>query len=209
MTKAEREELRRILRAREKVQKSAAAVRSAELLADFENTLASEFSFDDDAVWEEAQREAAAVVAKASATIAVRCQELGIPARFAPGLSLGWRHNGYDNAVGKRRSELRRVAQTRIEALERAAILAVETSTVEALTRIAVDALESEAARAFIAALPTVEAMMEPLSYEAIAGPADPPVVEQLVSPGALRQQRHRDRVKALRNADVTSPGDA
>jgi len=41
---------------------------------------------------------------------------------------------------------------------------------------------------------------MPKLSYAEVAGEAEPPVVEQLVSPGALRQRRHRERNKALRD---------
>jgi hypothetical protein len=44
MTKGEREDLQRLVRQREKVQKSAAKQRSKELIADFENTMASEFN---------------------------------------------------------------------------------------------------------------------------------------------------------------------
>ena len=47
---------------------------------------------------------------------------------------------------------------------------------------------------------------MPALSYAEIAGEAEPPIAEQLVSPNALRQQRYRERQKALRNASVTSP---
>jgi hypothetical protein len=42
ISKAEREDLQRLIRQREKVMKSAAKQRSAELLADFENQMGSE-----------------------------------------------------------------------------------------------------------------------------------------------------------------------
>jgi hypothetical protein len=35
---------------------------------------------------------------------------------------------------------------------------------------------------------------MPALSYEEVAGEADPPIVEQLISPNALRQRRWRER---------------
>jgi hypothetical protein len=38
---------------------------------------------------------------------------------------------------------------------------------------------------------------MPALSYAAIAGEAEPPVAEQLVTPNALRQRRFRDRQRA------------
>src|SRR5262245_35972447 len=79
MTKGEREDLQRLIRQREKVLKSAAKQRSAELIADFENQMGSEFSFDDDAVWERAAKATKHEVARAQKLIAARCRELGIP----------------------------------------------------------------------------------------------------------------------------------
>jgi hypothetical protein len=101
-----------------------------------------------------------------------------------------------------RKNELRRMAKTRIEAIERKAIVEIEHSCLKAQEAIALAGLTSDAAKAFIEHLPSVEALMPRLSFEAIAGPADPPVAEQLVSPAALRQRRYRER---HRNAQVTS----
>ncbi len=90
MTKSEREDLQRLIRQREKTKKSAAKLRSTELLADFENQLASEFRFDDDTVWAEAAKAAQTEIDRAQKRIAARCEELGIPDRFAPDLQLLW-----------------------------------------------------------------------------------------------------------------------
>src|SRR6516165_9823584 len=68
--KSERDDLRRLIQQREKVLKSAAKQRTAELLADFENQIGSEFSFDDDAVWTKATRDAEAEVARTKQRIA-------------------------------------------------------------------------------------------------------------------------------------------
>ena len=203
ITKAEREDLQRLVRQRERVQKSAAKQRSADLLADFENQMASEFSFDDDAVWAKAKVEAEAEVRKAKVKIALRCRELGIPDRFAPTLEICWLHRGYDNLVAKRRAELRRVAETKIEAIERSAITQIEVSSLDAQTNLAIAGLTSDAAHAFIQALPSVESLMPALSYDELAGKAKPPIVEQLLSPNALRQRRYRERQSALRNAEA------
>ena len=200
MKKSEREDLQRLVRQREKVQKSAAKLRSKELIADFENTIASEFRFDDDAIWAEAAKAAKVEVGRAQKKVAARCRKLGIPERFAPSLSLGWSHRGWDNALEKRRVELRRVASTQVEALEQQAILQIEVASVDAQTELATAGLTSEAGRTFIAKLPTVESLMPALDYHELADEADPPIVEQLLSPNALRQRRYRDRQKALRN---------
>ena len=56
MTARERSELQTLMRQREKVLKAAAKQRSADLLADFENQLGTQWSFDQDEVWRAAQR---------------------------------------------------------------------------------------------------------------------------------------------------------
>jgi hypothetical protein len=112
MTRGEREDLQRIVRQREKVMKSAAKQRSAELLADFENQMGQQYAFDDDKVWEQATKAAEREVEKAQKLVAARCRELGIPDRFAPSLSLRRSARGYDNSIGQRKRELRTMAQT-------------------------------------------------------------------------------------------------
>jgi hypothetical protein len=49
---------------------------------------------------------------------------------------------------------------------------------------------------------------MPALSFEAIAGPSELPAAEKLVSPAALRQRRHRARLRDQRDSGVT-PRDA
>jgi len=203
MTKGEREDLQRLIRQREKVLKSAAKQRSAELLADFENQMGSEFSFDDDAIWQRATQEAEAEVARAKQRIAVRCRELGIPDRFAPTLQLHWRHRGCGNSVELRRRELRRMAESKVQAIEQKAITEIELSCLRAQTELALAGLTSEGARGFLERLPGIEALMPKLSFAEIAGEADPPIAEQLVSPNALRQRRYRERQALLRNASA------
>jgi hypothetical protein len=203
ITKGEREDLQRLIRQRERVLKSAAKQRSAELIADFENQMGSEFSFDDDAVWAKAKEQAHAEIRRAKQRIAARCGELGIPDRFAPTLHLTWLNRGYDNAVAQRRAELRRMAQTKTAAIEQKAITEIELSCLEAQTQLAVAGLTSEVARAFVDRLPGIEALMPRLSFSEVAGDAEPPIAEQLVAPNALRQRRYRERQAALRDAEA------
>jgi len=42
------------------------------------------------------------------------------------------------------------------------------------------------------------------ISYQQLAGEADPSPVEQLATPNAIRQRRYREKQKALRDAAVT-----
>lgn len=199
MTKGEREDLQRLVRQREKVLKSAAKQRSAELLADFENQMGQEYRFDQDEVWEQAKKAAGREVDKAKKQIAVRCRELGIPEQFAPTIHLSWSGRGYGNSIEKRKGELRTMAKARIEAIEAKARTEIEMSCLEAQEKVALAGLTSDAARAFIEKLPGIETLMPRLSFTEIAGEADPPVAEQLVSSNALRQRRFREKQAALR----------
>jgi len=207
MTKHEREDLQRLVRQREKVLKSAAKQRSAELIADFENQMGQEFSFDQDEVWERATKIAQAALAKANEQIAARCHEIGIPKRFAPGLNLRW-YGRRENATKQRRDELRKMAETRVEAIERKAVTEIELSCLAAQEQIALSGLTTEAARQFVEALPKIEALMPRLTFAEVTGEAQPPVAEQLVSPNALRQRRYRERQKALRDAGSVTGDD-
>jgi hypothetical protein len=201
MNKSEREDLQKLIRQREKVLKSAARQRSAELIADFENQMGSEYSFDQDEVWEQAVKALEPVVRKAQEQIARRCRELGIPERFAPDLDLTWCNRGYDNLVERRKAELRRMAQTRIEAIESKAVVQIEVACLDAQTKLALADLTSDAAKQFIEQLPSIDTLMPQLSFAEVAGEAEPPIAEQLVSPNALRQRRFRERQAAFRNA--------
>jgi hypothetical protein len=189
MTKSEREDLQRLVRQREKVQRSAAKLRTTDLLADFESQMAAEYSFDDDEHWQAAAKEASTEIRKAQERIAHRCRALGIPRQFAPTIELQWRHRGYDNVLAQRKAELRRAAKAQAEALEQRALVQIETSSVEAQTKLALAGLTSDAARGFIESLPTVESLMPKLSYAALAGEAEVPLVEQLLTPSAFRQR--------------------
>ena len=56
MTKAERGDLLSLVKKRERVMKTMAAERSAEMIAEFEAQAAKIYSFNDDAVWQKAAR---------------------------------------------------------------------------------------------------------------------------------------------------------
>src|SRR5262249_59369971 len=96
-----------------------------------------------------------------------------------------------------RQQELRTMAKIKIEAIEAKAVTEIETSCLQVQTELTVAGLTSESARSFLKRLPGIETLMPRLTYREVAGEAEPPVVEQLVSPNALRQRRYRDR-KAL-----------
>ena len=112
MTKGEREDLQRLIRQREKALKSAARQRSSDLIAEFENALGAQFSFDNDQTWAEVAKLAKQEMERANARVAARAAELGVPKTFAPSLEHYWLNRG-ENASKERRVELRKMATTR------------------------------------------------------------------------------------------------
>lgn len=169
MTKRERDDLAKLVRQRAKLEKALASQRKAELLAEFERQMAQDYSYDDDATWSAAVEAAEAEVRAAKAKIADRCVELGIPKEFAPRLTVGWYGRG-QNATAQRRTELRRVAATRLDAMEKAARTEIERASVGAQTNLITDGLTSEAAHRFVDSLPSVRLLMPPLDAGEVKG---------------------------------------
>ena len=135
MTRGERSDLERLINQRERVLKQMATARSAELFAEFDRQMAQTYSFDQDETWRAAKRQAEEAVALAQRDIAQRCAELGIPVQFAPGLQLAWHGRG-ENAFKQRREELRRVARSRIAAIETQAKLQIAQEALRAKTEL-------------------------------------------------------------------------
>lgn len=181
MTRKDRETLITMVKHRERVAKSAATARSAELLAEFEAQLDRRYSYDEDAVWEAATLAAQQFVGEAQARINERCRELGIPSEFAPGLSVTWYSRGR-NALQSERAEMRRVAKRRIEQIETDARLAIEQASLKAQEQLWAGGLTTEAAQAFLASMPTVEGLMPVLALEVVQ--------QQLSEKKALRGNR-------------------
>src|SRR5262245_10199147 len=167
MTSRDVEMLMKVIRSNAKVAKAKAVQRSAELRADFEKQISAIYSFDQDEVWAAAEKRAEEAVQKAKAEVATRCRELGIPAAFAPNLSLGWYGRG-ENAVASRRAELRKLAIAQIAELEKTAIAQIEERSAEIQTKLVSQNLTTEAAKTFLTQLPPIEVLMPPVDVKVI-----------------------------------------
>lgn len=163
MTRAEREDLARLIRRREKLAKYEITVLAARRKADFERQMATIHSYDDDAVWKAAHELAQSVAAEANQQVAERCQSLGIPREFAPGIAVGWYGRG-QNASLQRRAQLRKVAYTRIDKTERDAKLQIEKASLAVQTLLLAGGLKSAEAKAFLESMPTSEMLMPAVS---------------------------------------------
>lgn len=167
MTKSERTELGQLIRKRERFLKAQAVERSAAMLSEFESKCAAIYSFDQDDVWKESFAEAEKVVADAERIIAERAATLGIPKEFAPSINLHWYGRG-ENAVAKRRTELRMAAKAKIAKLEKAAIVKIEHMSLEAQTEIIANGLVTDAAKGFLEQMPSIEMLMPTLDDKEI-----------------------------------------
>jgi hypothetical protein len=167
MSKADRENLLKLVRQAAKLHKTAAEQLKAEQIADFERQLATIHKPKDDALWREIHDEAERSVAEADAKIAASCRERGIREDWRPTLNLIWSGRG-ENASKDRRAELRKVAEARAEANYKKALTAIEMHAVNLQSQLVAGGLESDAARAFLEAMPTPESLMPALSVSEI-----------------------------------------
>jgi hypothetical protein len=163
MSKADRENLLRVARMRERVTKSGLAEVGAQLLVDLDKQLESSYSFDQDAIWRESIAIATQAADEAQAKVRERCRELGIPDRFAPKISRPHWHSAGQQASKERRTELRMLARTQVDAMIKSGKRKVEEASLDVQTRIIASGLSDEA-RQFLEAMPTPEQLMPRLN---------------------------------------------
>lgn len=166
MTRRDRDDLAALMRKQEKLGKTEAAERAAFLRADVERQLAATCEVSDER-WAAITAAAKKAVAAADTQIAEICRDQGVQERFRPELCLDWYSRG-ENAIQKRREELRKVAVTRIAALEKEARTKIECRSVEIQMQLVAGGLESDAARAFLASMPTAAQLMPPIAVAEI-----------------------------------------
>lgn len=164
LSRTETHDLAMVLKERAKLFRTYVEQQAAERMADFEKKLAAEFSFDDDEIWKAATERAQRVVREAQETVAKRCEELGIPKKFAPQIGLSWISRG-ENALKERRAELRQVAKRTIEAMAKAAITKIEHQALDLRTQVVSMGLLSPGAQLFLDSLAPVTDMMRALEF--------------------------------------------
>jgi hypothetical protein len=168
MTRTERQDLLQICRQRERVAKAEAVAVAAQHKATFAAQLAKVYSFDEDEVWQTADRAAKEVARQANEQVAARCQQLGIPRWAQPQISEPqWWGRG-ENAVSQRRAELTKVAHTKIDQRLKETIHAIQRASVEIQTQLVADGLTSTDARAFLESMPTPAQLMPIVTVEEI-----------------------------------------
>lgn len=177
LTRAERSDLQKVARMRARVARNGIDALKAQRLMQFEQELAARYDFDDSA-WSELTTEAERMVREADAEIARRCEQLGIPKDFRPGLSIGWYSAG-KNADEKVRAELRRLAKVELDAAGKSAKQEIDRAELEVVTEIiAVDM--RPAAAELLANMPSVEQLIPTLDLDALEAQKKPPRLRAL-----------------------------
>jgi hypothetical protein len=170
------------------------------LLAEVIDLMTAEFEAHD-ALWADAVVIAEEAMVKANAQIAAQCAELGIPAKDAPGLELRWHARSSEFSNHSRRTELRKLAETRLAALTKTAKAAIQANALDNEELLIRSGLESGEAVAILDAMPTVEQLMPPLRLEDLGvvrwqPPED--AASQLTTPLTTAQRKRRQVLRAI-----------
>jgi hypothetical protein len=165
MTNKDRDQLIRLARMRAKQAIREAEAREKILLAEVTDQLTVEFEAHD-RLWADAVIIAEAAAAKANSHIRAVCADLGIPAKDAPALELGWHSRSSANSDPRRRAELRKLAEARLTALTKTTKAAIGDKLLEVETELIAGSFETSKAKTFLAMMPTAEGLMPPLSIE-------------------------------------------
>lgn len=172
ISRSDRDALLKFERSRVKARKADAEAFGQHLLADFEQQLAREYSFNDDKVWAEARAAAQETHRIAQRTIDERCEQLGIPKWARPELSPPHWYGRGEAACKDRRAELRKVAVSRAESLVKAAKSQIERDSLDFQSKLLAGALSSAEAKALLNSLPPVESLMPLLKLSEISSKA-------------------------------------
>jgi hypothetical protein len=166
----ERNDLLMLVRQRASVAKNLASQRAAELLADFDEQIATYYNFLDDDVWRAAMTKAKAVAKASNDKIQQRCRELKIPKRFAPRLEMPyWVKNGFSYELERERKEFKEAAKAKIDAMKKAAVTEISRRSVEAQEKILIPGLTSPLAEKLLAEIPKIADLMPMLDIHVVA----------------------------------------
>jgi hypothetical protein len=172
LSRNETHDLGMIIKERAKVLKSHIERQATKQLAEFETQMSTVYQFDQDDVWREAAEAAQKVVTEANTKIMGQCRKLGIPAQYAPGISITWHGRG-QNMLTQRRHELRLAAKARIEAIKHEAAVRIEQQSLDLRTQIVSMGLLSADAKLFLESLAPVTEAMGSLDFKALESEID------------------------------------
>lgn len=200
LTKADRDQLIRLVKARARQAKLETETREKILLAEVEDQLTAEFSKRDE-LWAEAVTIAEEAARKANDQIVARCADLGIPASQAPMLQTGWAARSRSFEDPKRRAELRKLAAAKLAALTKQAKTMIDARALDAETALLVGGLQSDEARQLVASMPSADQLIPALGLRDIGVEGwQPPedAAGQLLTPMTTADRKRRRILRAI-----------
>ena len=167
LSRQEAHDIGMIIRDRAKVLRTHAEEQAAAYRLEAEEQIAELFQWADNDIFRKASEIGGEVISGATELIAKKCEALGIPTEFAPGLALDWTNRGA-NAINKRKEELRRAARLKIDAMLKASITQIDQEALEHRTKVVQNSALSAEAAAFIDSFKPIEEKMKQLSIDEI-----------------------------------------
>ncbi|MGF6481983.1 hypothetical protein [Paraburkholderia sp. JPY419] len=176
ITAKERDALRETVRLRARVAKADIDRRAALLRAEAERKLSETFDADDER-WREAVAIAMAKATAATAEMQAALLRDGVPRENLPSLNVLFNDRG-SYALKERRAELRKLAAAKIDLAAKDAKLSVERWQAATQTELLAGLLDTADAKAFLAAMPSAEALLPAMTMQQ---------VDALAAEGGLR----------------------
>jgi hypothetical protein len=170
ITKSELDAISRALRANVKAAKAAIVALGPKLKAEFEVQLSVSYPASGDPVWKEALQIVYDTYKIQQARVDARCEELGIPARFRPHMHPpGWADSWKSSCDYKDyRAEMRRLAGTQIDDMLKSRMAQLDLDSANVQFEIASQGCLTDAAKEFLAKLPSVDSLIPPLKVSEV-----------------------------------------
>ena len=127
----------------------------------------------------------------------------GVPSEHAPQLQRMWWSRSPQFADRERRSELEKLAKTRVAAMTKMAKTEIQNATLKIEEELVLGGLESDEAKAVVTQLPTAENLMPSLSLDDLGvrcWQPDEDAAYQLAAPRTTADRKRRRVLRAIEN---------
>jgi hypothetical protein len=166
MTKGDRDQLIRLVKARARQAKAEAKQREKVLLAEVLAEMSAEYEAREQ-MWADAVAIAEEAAAKANEQILACCADLGIPAKHAPRLTVGFIRKPWEATYSSDpKADIVKRAQAKLTALTETAKVMIDADALKVETALVAGGLQSDEAKAVLEAMPTAEQLMPALTLD-------------------------------------------
>jgi hypothetical protein len=197
MTPKDRDALLKHQQDRERVLKTTAKRRSADMLAQFEVELQHRHEIQDNEVFSRVTEVLGVAIGKAMDEVNKECERLHIPSRFRPRIRSGWSPGGLMNVD---RKLMLAIAEKQAKAQEMRAYEVIEQEILDTKTKILAASFDTDIALEMLSSMPPLEALIPPLSFATIEQLflRDPQrMIDEYNKSHAVSPYSHRERITA------------